>query len=111
MRNLQKCVAIALVSLALAAPAAATTVVEARASVVSLLDTRLAQLQIERDAALAIYQDTSLSAAERNAARAEYQSICARQYKLNAQSRRIGRLPLRSLLILEAYLITLVSPA
>jgi hypothetical protein len=81
-----------------------------RLSVITLLSTRIDQLQVERDAALAIYQDTSLTTAQREAARIEYTAVCARQYKLTAQSRRISRLPLRSLVALEAYLIPLVSP-
>ena len=100
-----------MVAISAPAPAAAVTLPEARASVIDLLTTRIAQLQVERDAAFAIYSYTSLSVAEREAARLDYQAICARQFKLNAQSRRIRFLPLRSLLALEAYLIPLVSPA
>lgn len=114
MFGYKKAIAAALLSAAFVfqTPAAsqAATAPELRASIISLISTRIAQLQVERDAALAAYRDSSLSRAERRAAGAEYRAICARQYKLTAQSRRIGRLPVRSLASLEAYLLNLVSP-
>lgn len=98
--------------LAVQAPAIsqASTVPELRFSVITLISTRIDQLQVERDAALAAYRDTSLSFAERLAAGAEYRAVCARQYKLRAQARRISRLPRRALLALETFLTDLVSP-
>lgn len=101
----------AMLTLHMPATANAATAPEVRASIITLIGQRIDQLQVEREAALAIYNNTSLSTAEREAARLEYQAICARQWQLTSQSRRIRRLPLNSLLSLEAYLLNLVSPA
>ncbi len=89
----------------------AATLPELRSNVVTLIATRLSQLQVEREAALAKSVDPNLPVAERLAAAEDYKSICARQYKLEAQEQRIGFLPKSKLLTLEAYLADLVSPS